>query len=63
MRHTTLLDEKARVKGTTFLDLLDKGELKPREKVIVGKLVQVLPGGRKGIYESNVGLIKKPIAQ
>lgn len=31
---------------------------KPAE---IGKLVRITPGGRHGWYESNVGLIRKPI--
>ena len=30
-------------------------------EVIVGKLIRKTPGGRHGWFESNVGIIKKPL--
>lgn len=30
-------------------------------KVKVGKLIRVTPGGKHGWYESNVGLVRKPL--
>lgn len=34
-----------------------------KEKVVLGELVRVTPGGRHAYYESNVGLIRKPIRE
>ena len=34
---------------------------KVAQKVVIGKLVKVTPNGRHGWYETNIGLIKKPI--
>lgn len=34
-----------------------------RDKVQVGVLVRITPGGRHAWYESNVGLIRKPLHQ
>jgi hypothetical protein len=32
-----------------------------RVTVKLGRLVEKCPGGRHGIYESNVGLLRKPL--
>ena len=34
---------------------------KVKQKVVLGKLIRVTPGGRHAWYESNVGIIRKPI--
>lgn len=33
----------------------------PKTKVILGPLVKLCPGKRHGWFESNVGLIRKPV--
>ena len=32
-----------------------------KKKVKLGKLIRKTPGGRHGWFESNVGIIKKPL--
>jgi hypothetical protein len=38
-----------------------KSGSKKKEEAVVGRLVEVTSGGSHGWYESNVGLIRKPI--
>jgi hypothetical protein len=35
--------------------------MRSKIKVKIGKLVRVTPGKRHGWYESNIGLIRKPL--
>lgn len=35
--------------------------MKTKTKVVLGKLVKLCPGKRHGWYESNVGIIRKPV--
>ncbi len=49
------------VRKPSYLKSIGYGRKKAKEKVEVGELVRVTPGGRHGWYESNVGLIRKPL--
>lgn len=33
----------------------------PKPKVTLGKLIKLTPGKRHGLFESNVGVVRKPI--
>ncbi len=35
--------------------------MKPKVKVVLGELVKLCPGKRHGWYQSNVGVIRKPV--
>lgn len=54
-----MMDDK--IQGNSVESVVVDGVEKFSSKVQLGKLIRVTPGKKHGWYESNVGVIRKPL--